>query len=228
MKYLKDIDQNSIKAFREKAVNYYHKEGRHHLPWRETSDPWNILLAEMLLRKTTAEQVKPVYMRLSQLEPQEIRDISKEALEEILHPLGIYKERARLLKLVGKKIATEGRENLSDWDFLINLPGVGPYAASMVLSTAFGKSKPGLDSNMIRVLQRVFSIESTKARARTDHELWKAAEEIVPDQEPSAYNWGVMDLASAVCKPKKPLCSECPMFSVCDYASSKFNGLDES
>lgn len=224
MKYDLEVNAKKIKAFREITVKYYNEEGRHHFPWRKTNDPWKILLAEMLLRKTTAVQAESKYSQLSEYSPAELRDVPQEALEDILKPLGIYKERARLLKLVGEAVAKKGEEKLSEWDFLIKLPGVGPYAASMVLATALNQRKPGLDRNMIRVLERVFSISSPKDRPHMDKDLWDTAEELMPEQDFKAYNWGVMDLAAAVCRPKNPLCRECMMISICNYAADLIAG----
>ena len=221
MDYLDGIDEQEMHFFREQASAYYKEEGRHEFPWRETKDPWKILLAEMLLRKTTAAQAESVYQQLSKYSPQELRDAPREELEELLKPLGIYQERARLMKLVGEKVAEEGRDKLSDWDFLISLPGIGPYAASMVLSTVFGEKKPGLDRNMFRVLDRVFSIKSDKARPHTDRELWKTAEEIMPEEETKDYNWGVMDLAAEICRPRNPKCSQCPLLKICDFGQKR-------
>jgi A/G-specific adenine glycosylase len=93
----------------------------------------------------------------------------------------------------------------------------------MVLSTAFGEKKPGLDRNMIRVLERVFSISSEKARPHTDRELWAAAEEIMPEKKTKDYNWGVMDLAAEICRPRNPKCKKCPLEVICDYAQSQNN-----
>lgn len=218
-----EADTSKVKTFRENSVEYYRTAGRQQLTWRITKDPWKILLAEMLLRKTTAVQAEQVYQDLSEYSPEALRDASQIDLEELLKPLGIYKERARLMKQVGQIVAEEGTIRLAEWDFLIKLPGVGPYVASMVLSTAFNLRKPGLDRNMIRVLERVFSITSPKDRPHMDKELWDVAEKLMPEKDFGAYNWGVMDLAAAICRPRNPICSECPMISICDY----FEGIEK-
>jgi A/G-specific adenine glycosylase len=229
MKYLDGISKKRIRTFRERAVKYYHDEGRKELPWRQTNDPWEILLAEILLRKTTARQAESIYEEVSRLSPEELRDFPIEKLESLLKPLGIHKERTRLLKLVGQQVSEAGMEALSEWNFLISLPGVGRYAASMVLSTAFGEPKPGMDRNMIRVLERVFSIESEKARPHTDRELWEAAEVLMPEENASAYNWGILDIAAAVCKPRDPICAECPLTDICDFVKeNRLDLIDES
>lgn len=216
-KYLEGIPKKKIRAFREKTGQYYAKQGRKELPWRKTENPWQVLLAEVLLRKTTAVQALAVYDQVRDLTPDELRDIHVVELEKILEPLGIHRERARLMKLIGAKVAEEGMERLSDWDFLLSLPGVGRYAASMVLSTVFNRKKPALDRNMIRVLERVFSIRSEKSRPHTDSELWEAATTIAPEHGTAEYNWGILDLAAALCRPRAPRCHDCPLTGICDY-----------
>lgn len=217
MDYLKGIDPKKIRAFREKAVRYNSDCGRSELPWRQTQDPWRILLAEMLLRKTTAAQAEAVYPRLSDLDPAEIGSIASNELAEILRPLGIHRERARLLKLVAKAVAHSSAEDLSDWKYLTSLPGVGWYTASMVLAIAFGEKRAGLDRNMIRVLGRVFGISSEKDRPHTDRDLWAAAQALVPSEDPKQFNWGILDISAQFCRPRKPKCAGCPLNEICDY-----------
>ena len=228
MDYLEEISQNRIRYFKEKTAAYYHECGRKDLTWRQTQDPWKILLAEVLLRKTTAVQVEKVYKKIKDISPEELRDFPFENLESLLKPLGINRERARLLKLIGEKVAESGRERLRDWNFLYSLPGIGRYAANMVLATAFDEPLPGLDRNMIRVLERVFSIESDKARPHTDRMLWEAAGTIVPKEDPKGFNWGILDLASELCRPSSPKCKRCPLKEICDwYHSQGESGKDE-
>ncbi len=218
LKYLEGISQRRVRRFREGASQYYLESGRRNLPWRITNDPWKILLAEVLLRKTTVAQALPVYEKLQDASPSDLRDHPLRALENLLEPLGIHRERARLLKLIGSLVAEAGTESLSDRTFLQSLPGVGRYASSMVLATAFGEPLPGLDRNMIRVLERVFSIHSAKRRPHTDRELWEAASSLVPPENPAAFNWGVLDLSASLCKPRRPRCTDCPLQLDCDYA----------
>ena len=217
--YLEGIPKKKIRHFREKASRYYLQHGRKNLPWRKPQSAWQVLIAEMLLRKTTVTQALPVYEQLKDLAPHEVRDLPLADLETMLQTLGIHRERARLLKLVGERVSDEGVEQLSDRDFLRSLPGVGRYAASMVLSTFFSHREPALDRNMIRVLGRVFSIRSNKSRPHTDRELWKAATEIAPRTGTAEFNWGILDLSAALCRPRNPHCTDCPLETICDYAA---------
>ena len=211
------------KQFQESIVLYYERDGRHDLPWRKTKDPWLIMLAEMLLRKTAAVQVQPVYLELSTKSPNEIALMSLSDLEILLNPLGIYKERAVLIKQAAEIASDVEKEKFRSTEFLGSIKGVGPYNINAVLCFAFGEPKPALDRNMIRILDRVFSLKSEKSRPHTDKLLWEKASLFVPIDNPKDYNWGVLDLSSALCRPNSPKCSHCPLNAVCDYSNSLTN-----
>ncbi|RMG36589.1 MAG: A/G-specific adenine glycosylase [Methanobacteriota archaeon] len=217
---LKNISAEKISSFQHLAAEFFNIYGRKDLKWRKTSDPWKILLAEILLRKTTARQVIPVYTELEVLSLRELADIPEEILENILKPLGIYRERARLIKKTAQIVLEAGIDKLEDEQFLLSLPGIGPYAANAVLCFAFDKAKPALDRNMIRIIERVFSIQSSKSRPHTDKRLWYFAEKLVPDKEPKFFNWGILDLSDMLCRPRNPKCPECPLTHICDFADT--------
>lgn len=203
--------------FQSGVIDYYRAEGRHKLPWRETRDPWQILISEMLLRKTTAAQVEEVFPHISSRSPQELANMPREELEGMLTPLGIQRERARLLQRVAEEVMERGAELLRDKSELLSLPGVGPYTANAVLCFSFGEPEPTLDRNMIRVLERVFSFRSKRSRPHTDPDFWEFATSLVPVESPNEYNWGILDLAARICRPSGPRCSECPLLQICDY-----------
>jgi len=215
------ISAYKIERFQKGVIEYFNAHGRKSLPWRLTRDPWKILLSELLLRKTTANQVIPVYSQLAELGLKKLSVIKKARLEKILLPIGLYKERTSIIKAAAKEVNRAGEVELSNIDFLQNLPGVGWYSFNTVRCFAFGDALPALDRNMIRILGRVFSITSEKTRPHTDKKLWKLAELFVPKGQAKEYNWGILDLAAALCRPQKPLCEDCPLQNICDYALRK-------
>lgn len=219
-----NISEKKARSFAKKIANFYDYCGRKDLPWRKTRDPWKILLAELLLRKTSAQQVEPIYRQLSELSPLELAALDRTVLEDYLRPIGIYRERARLISSAAGQAAQQGESLFQDENKLSMIAGVGPYAVNAVQCFAYGKPKPALDRNMIRVLERVFSLKSEKVRPHTDRDLWRAAEGIVPKDEPEKYNWGVLDLSAALCRPRNPICVECPINNICDYGMSQIAG----
>ena len=203
--------------FQKAMLSYWEESGRLNLPWRQTRDPWKMLIAEILLRKTTSKQAEPVYLQLADLSPQQLAEMDELVLQNILRPLGIHSVRAKQLRTIAQTVVTLGTDSLQSPEFLEQLPGVGQYIKNSVQCVAFGADKPGLDTNMIRVIQRVFAFEIRRSRAREDKDLWRFAEELVPSGFCREYNWAVLDFAAAVCKPRNPLCENCPVNSICFF-----------
>lgn len=102
---------------------------------------------------------------------------------------------------------------------LLALPGVGRYAASATLAVAFGKRTPVVDGVTARVYRRYFGLQGNLP-ASTDPELWDVVERATPSTQVREWNWAVLDLASAICLPKNPRCSECPLVGGCAYATA--------
>ena len=100
---------------------------------------------------------------------------------------------------------------------LLELPGVGRYAANAVLSLVYQEDVPLLDTNFIRVIHRVFGIISQKARARDDEKIWGFAQNLIPQGNSRNFNLAVLDFAMMVCKAKKPRCRTCVLGKVCLY-----------
>lgn len=207
-----------IVQFQEILIHYWYTNGRKELPWRLTRDPWKILLAEVLLRKTTSAQAVPVFSIISSFTPGQIITMAEQEISEILKPLGLYRIRAKQLKAVAEKVEENGIDALGDPNFLASLPGIGKYIGNSVLCVSYGIPKPALDTNMIRVIQRVFSYQVERSRAREDKKLWEFAETLVPENACREFNWAVLDLAAAVCTIRDPKCNICPLFKICDFA----------
>lgn len=203
--------------FQKRILVFWSQHGRHNLPWRHTDDPWKLLIAEVLLRKTTSTQVLSVYSYLSELSPFDVINIEAYELENILLPLGIHKVRAAQLKEIAIVFAEGNIDLYKSDDFLRSLPGVGRYISNSVRCCAFGSPVPALDANMIRIIQRVFSWVSRRKRPREDRELWAFAETLVPAEKSHEFNWGVLDFGALVCTHYNPKCGDCSISEICDY-----------
>jgi A/G-specific adenine glycosylase len=209
-----------ISVFQKEMLNFWDSNGRKNLPWRKTKKPWKILVAEVLLRKTTSEQVVPVYLKLQSLSPNDVSKIKQGLLEEILLPLGINKIRADQLKIISQRVANVRYKTYQSEQFLKSLPGVGNYISNAVRCCAFEIPVPALDANMIRIIKRVFAWQSHRSRDREDQSLWKFAGDLVPKQECREFNWAVLDFGALVCTSKNPKCDICPVSSICSYFQS--------
>lgn len=213
------MDKGKGAKFQREIVLFWEQYGRHDLPWRKTRNPWKLLIAEMLLRKTTAQQAEAVYKQLADLTPKDLTEIRLSALRRILFPLGIQKVRAVQLKKIAQTCVNQPPERYASDEFLRSMPGVGQYIANSVRCCAFGEALPALDANMIRVLERVFDWQSERKRPREDAKMWAFAQTLVPDKKAREYNWGILDFASKICTFRRPHCIECPIASICSYYS---------
>lgn len=207
-----------IDYFLNNLFKWFKYNGRD-FPWRHTSDPWKILLAEILLQKTNAEKVVSVYNSLTAAlkTPESVLNYSADSVVSILKPLGLeYIKAERIIKL-GKDIVDKfaGKVPL-EINKLLELKGVGYYSAGMVTCLAGGGDAPALDVNSIRVLQRFFSYKSEYSRLRTDPNLRKFAKSLIPANKCREFNLALIDFSSKICRPS-PLCSSCPLKSKCSF-----------
>ena len=191
--------------------------------WRAISDPYKILISEILLHKTDSKKVEKVYPKfidkfptiyhLYQAEPEEIDDLIKD--------IGLF-YRGQRLKKIAEQIVNEFNGNIpTSKEDLMSLYGVGEYISNAVLCFAFKKGVPIVDTNVLRVYGRVFNVKSLKSRPHTDKKMWDFAEKMLPKENYVEYNYALLDFASDVCKVKRPLCQICPIRDICDYYQEK-------
>lgn len=206
------------KKFQIFILSWYRINGRC-LPWRNTDEPYKILVAEFLLQKTDVEKVKPVYRRFIYRWPstQSLSKARISSIFKVIQPLGL-KYKANRLKSTAKIIVERfgGKIPKAD-DKLLELPGVGRYIASAVECFAFNIPKAILDTNVLRIFNRVFGIKSKRNRPRDDPRLWSFAQTLVPENNAKEYNWGLIDYGALVCKSKEPLCNKCILYNMCIF-----------
>jgi len=195
-------------------------ENRRDFPWRETSDPYKVLMAEIFLRKTDAGKVLRIYehfiRKYSSLEA--LNNADESELEDFLRPLGLYRRRTKELLDLAQIVMTKHRGEVPhSREELLRLPGVGEYIANAVLCFAFAQTVPLLDTNVVRVVTRVFSFRPRRKRARDDPEMWRDVKQIVPKGKARDFNLAVLDLAATTCLSRKPKCAICPVTFLCDY-----------
>ncbi len=206
-----------FRDFAEKLLEWWERNKRI-FPWLLTNDPYKILVAELLLRKTTAGQVAKMYNEfLSKYpHPASLAEADEDELAEVLKPLGMYRVRAKLFKKLGNILVVRyGGHIPSSKSELMKLPGVKEYVANAVLCFAYNKDLPLVDTNAIRVAQRVFGVKSSRKRARNDPKIWRFMAELLPKGRAKEFNWAVIDFASLICTARKPNCTACPLASLC-------------
>jgi A/G-specific adenine glycosylase len=211
--------------FGENIIQWFQVEGRN-FPWRETNDAYKVLLAEKLLQQTSVRKnLIDTYLIIVDKypTPAQLSDALIDDLKALIQPLGLH-YRAKDLVFMAKDINLKFDGLVpSDLHLLLSLYGVGDYSARAVISFAFGKDIPVVDTNVARILYRVFNIPGkfpqNPARSR---KLINLAQSLLPPGRSKEFNWGMIDLGSKVCLPKKPLCEECPLKNLCNYYSLFF------
>jgi len=207
----------NIRLFRSKIIRWFNKNKRNY-PWRETHDPFKVLIAEMMLRRTKADQVKAVYDRLFAEYP-DVETMAKagnKELEQILYPLGL-KWRTPAFGLVAREVKEKYQCKIPKArEELTTLPGVGEYVAGAVLSIAYGKEEWIVDSNIVRLFRRYFGIKTSK-EGRRDKHVVEIAKAYVSGKDPRKANLALLDFAALVCLPRDPGCIQCPVSAACHY-----------
>lgn len=190
-------------------------------PWRQTRDPYHLLIAELLLHRTQARQVVEIYRRFIARYPDlaSLRQATFADLRQELYSLGLNWRIALILHLAADlHHRFDGRIPL-DRDDLLSLPGVGDYIASSLRCFSAGLPDAIIDTNVMRVITRLFAIpfRDSLRRNRQFRELtWR----LVDPHRPRDYNFALLDLANLVCKPGLPDCLLCPLNDICCYARS--------
>ncbi|MGH8188357.1 MAG: A/G-specific adenine glycosylase [Steroidobacteraceae bacterium] len=204
------------RRFRARLLAWYRSNGRD-LPWRTTGDPYHILVSEVMLQQTQVDRVLPKYHEwlakypsLTHLAGAPVEDVA-----ETWRPLG-YNIRPRRLHAIARESVTRYGGTLpSDEETLLSFKGIGAYTAGAIRSFAFGQRAAILDTNVARVLFRVFVAKGDpKAHAMKRH-LWALSAALVPRKHVFDFNQGLMDLGATVCSARKPDCDVCPMRKLC-------------
>ena len=208
------------KSFIKQLLNWFESNKRD-FSWRKPGlTPFQLLIAEIMLQKTGANQVENLFPAFIKKFPDAIciGKMKDEKLEEFLHPLGLFKRRARDIKKTAQQINENGNKVPRTRKELMKLPGVGEYIANAVLCFALKKPVPIVDANVGRIMKRVFSFPVKSAPSR-DKNLFEKMKEILPEKKARDFNLALLDFAALVCLPRKPRCDECPLSQSCDFFS---------
>jgi A/G-specific adenine glycosylase len=204
------------RTFRRRLLGWYRRNGRD-LPWRQTRDPYHILVSEVMLQQTQVDRVIPKYHEWLGKYPSLTALAAAEEAEvaETWRPLGYNIRPRRLQSIARESVARYGGELPSDHETLLSFKGIGEYTAGAVRSFAFGQRAAILDTNVARVLYRVFVGEGDpKAHAMKRH-LWDVSRAVLPRANVFDFNQALMDFGATVCTARHPKCDACPMRPDC-------------
>jgi A/G-specific adenine glycosylase len=197
------------------ALHWYAANGRD-LAFRRTTDPWAILVSEVMAQQTQAARAADAWSQFMAQFPTPATLAGASAADVIRAWRGLgYNRRAVALRNAANAIVHDhgGRvpENL---EALQCLPGIGPYTARAILAIAFDRPVAALDVNIRRVLGRAFLDGNLPAG-----EFQSAADALVPAHNAAAWTHALMDIGAAFCRPRDPRCDLCPLQATCAYAS---------
>jgi A/G-specific adenine glycosylase len=207
--------------FRRRLLAWYRANGRS-LPWRETDDPYHILVSEVMLQQTQVDRVLPKYHEwLDRYPSLEALAVAPERdVVETWRPLG-YNIRPRRLQAIAREAVTNYGGSLpDDEETLLSFKGIGRYTAGAVMSFAFGKRAAILDTNVARVLYRVFVGNGDPKGHAMIKRLWEISAAVLPHKHVFDFNQALMDLGATVCPARKPQCGVCPMRRGCVSAKT--------
>jgi len=225
--------------FRRKLLAWWARAARD-LPWRRTRDPYRVLVSEFMLQQTQVSRVAEYYPRFIDRFP-DLETLAKakpRAVREQWDGLGYY-ARAANLHALARVVSKDLGGTLPDHpDELIKLPGIGPYTAGAVASFAYEKPVPAVDTNVARVIRRVFfgmrdagsGMGGGRAASRISHpasrQIWELTRGLVPKDGKRAwkFNQAIMELGALICVARRPKCPECPVRTVCRTGKSRRTG----
>jgi A/G-specific adenine glycosylase len=204
------------RRFRRRLLTWYRRHGRD-LPWRKTDDPYHILVSEIMLQQTQVDRVLPKYAEWLEKYPSfhALAAAPEADVAATWYPLGYNIRPKRLQSIAREAVARYGGQLPDDEETLLSFKGIGAYTAGAIRSFAFRQRAAILDTNVARVLFRVYvSKGDPKSHAMRQH-LWKVSETLVPSRQVFDFNQAIMDFGAMVCVARNPKCLICPMSRDC-------------
>lgn len=192
-------------------------------PWRFTTSPYHILMAEIMLHRTQASQVAPIYERFIASYPDilSLSSASKEEIHNILYSLGLRWRVDLIIDMVRQITQDFAGQIPQEKTDLLSLSGVSEYIASAVRCFAYNLPDAIIDTNTVRVTGRIFGLE-IKDSSRRNPLFRKLIFNLLDLEQPRVYNFALLDLAAQVCtKAQRPSCETCPIRQHCTYGKTQ-------
>lgn len=187
-------------------------------PWRQKRNPYSVLVAEILLRRTTASAVSKIFETFMSQYPdiEAIEKADKVSLEKLLLKIGYNKQRANILKGIAKYVIDHyNRQIPQNRKELLEIPHVGDYTANAILSLGYGVPTAMVDSNVIRIINRLFMKHMPKKSSLVI--IQKIANMLATEEDNQLYNLALLDFGALICTYGTPKCKICPFTKICDY-----------
>lgn len=214
---LRNMDLKRKKAFTKLLLEWHRNENHRVMPWKGIRDPYRIWLAETILQQTRVEQGWAYYERFVQAFPT-LADLAvapEEHIFRLWQGLGYYNRCRNLLHTARELVSHHGGLFPRSYEQLLTLKGIGPYTAAAIASFAFDLPHAVVDGNVLRVLSRYFGWEQPIDTSEGKRLYSSLANELISRESPGAYNQAIMDLGATICRPRVPLCGQCPLARCC-------------
>ena len=209
----------------QNILNWYEQHGRHALPWK-VSNIYKIWISEIMLQQTQVSTVIPYFNQFIKRYPT-LRKLCNAELNDILKlwsGLGYYRRAENIFKTVQIIKSKYKMTFPTQYNEVIQLPGIGRTTASAILTFAKRGNFPILDGNVKRLLSRIYGIRSDIHTKSLERELWRLAENLLPQEKASDFIQALMDIGSLLCKKNNPICHECPLQKNCQaFKKNLFN-----
>lgn len=214
-----------MKTYKQKAdflhignelITWYYNHARS-LPWRDSKDPYNIWISEIVLQQTQVKQGLQHYINFVERFP-DVKSLHNAHEDEVLRywkGLGYYSRAINLHKASHQIVEDYNAVFPDNYQEILKLKGIGKYTAAAIASICFDEKIPAIDGNFYRVLSRVFADDFDISISKAFNYFSELALMIMPEQNPGIFNQAIMDLGSEVCKPKNPICEDCPISGSC-------------
>lgn len=206
-----------LSVLAERLPSWY-RENKRMLPWRDTGNPYDVWLSEIMLQQTRVEAVKSYFLRFREALPgiQSLADCPEERLLKLWEGLGYYSRVRNLQRAARELVEQYGGKLPCRKEALLKLPGIGSYTAGAIASIAYGQRETAVDGNVLRVAARVCGNGQDIALPETKQALEQALMRYLPEKDCGTFNQALMELGAIVCVPNgEPLCGRCPVREQC-------------
>ena len=206
------------RRFRQRLLAWYRRHGRD-LPWRKTDDPYHILVSEIMLQQTQVDRVLPKYAEWLDRYPSmhALASAPEHEVTETWRPLGYNIRPRRLQSIARESVEKYGGQLPQDEATLLSFKGIGQYTAGAIRSFAFRERAAILDTNVARVLFRVYVGKGDPKSHAMKRHLWTLSETLVPSRHVFDFNQALMDFGAMICVARSPKCLICPMKKECEW-----------
>lgn len=198
-------------------IMQWYAKNKRDLPWRQTNDPYHIWVSEIILQQTRVDQGIEYYHRFLEKFPdvESLALAEEEDVMKVWQGLGYY-SRARNMHYSAKIIRQEHQSVFPvSYDEILRLKGIGDYSASAISSIVYGTPHPVIDGNVIRLVSRYGGIKEPVNSTAGKKKIKTFLDTEIDHGQPGIFNQAAMEMGALVCKPKLPLCAECPLRDNC-------------